>query len=62
MSKPMMRSTPARRLVSMAPTIPPAGPDSSESLASSRAASVSPPLDCITSSGAPPSSEVTAAT
>ena len=45
MSKPMIRSKPASRDTSTAPTTPPAGPDRIASLPWKRCASVSPPFD-----------------
>ncbi len=51
MSKPMTRSKPAARAVSAMPTTPPAGPDRMASLPRKAFAAVSPPLDCMNSSG-----------
>ena len=45
MSKPMIRSKPAWRETSTAPTMPPAGPDRMASLPWKSRASVKPPLD-----------------
>ncbi len=47
MSKPMMRSRPAIRLVRTAPTTPPAGPDRMASLPWNISAPVRPPEDCM---------------
>ena len=47
MSKPMIRSKPASRDTSTAPTMPPAGPDRIASLPWKRCASVSPPELCM---------------
>ena len=47
MSKPMMRSKPASRDTSTAPTMPPAGPDRIASLPWNSCASVRPPFDCM---------------
>ncbi len=47
MSKPMIRSNPASRDTSTAPTMPPAGPDRIASLPWNRCASVKPPDDCM---------------
>ena len=50
MSKPMTSLKPAVCAVLAMPTMPPAGPDTMESLPRKLAASVRPPLDCMNSS------------
>ncbi len=62
MSKPISWSKPAISAVRTMPTTPPAGPDRIASLPWNRWASVSPPLDCMNISRAPPSSEATRST
>ena len=62
MSKPMAWVKPAWCAVLAMPTMPPAGPDTMESLPRKVAASVRPPLDCMNSSCTPRSSWATSVT
>ena len=62
MSNVTMRVKPARRQVSTAPTMPPAGPESTQSLPRKRRASVSPPWDCMKKRRVAPSAELTDST
>ena len=62
MSKPMTVSKPAFCAVLAMPTMPPAGPDTMESLPRKLAASARPPLDCMNSSGTSCSSRATSVT
>ena len=62
MSKPMIRSSPARAAVLAAPTMPPAGPDRMASLPWNRRASTSPPLLCMNISRTSPVAAATRST
>ena len=55
MSKPIIFSNPAWRLVSAAPTMPPAGPERMASRPWKRSAAVRPPEDCMKSKRGPSS-------
>ena len=62
MSKVTTGDNPARLAAAVAPTMPPAGPESTASRPRNDAASTSPPFDCMKNSGMSAAGAATCAT